>query len=61
MRRAARSACHQPCDADADLAYEVHQALLKAKQGNPELSSNHYWHLLQEIAFALFLTQFELA
>lgn len=43
----------------AELAFAVHQALLKAELANPALAQNCYWVTLRAETFDLFLAAFE--
>ena len=44
----------------ADLAFAVHQALLKAELGNPGLAQHADWQAHRSHAFDHFLAEFEL-
>lgn len=48
-----------PTDSDsADLAFEVHQALITAEVKNPRLAKNRKWRALRANVFADFLATF---
>ncbi len=42
----------------AELAFNVHAALLKAQSDEPELALNPYWRAMRAHAFSLFLSAF---
>ena len=43
----------------AELAFAVHQVLLKAERANPELARNPYWRAHRATASSVFLAEFE--
>lgn len=42
----------------AELAFNVHAALLKAQNDEPELALNPYWRAIRAHAFSIFLSAF---
>lgn len=43
----------------ADMAYEVHAALLKTERDNPALADNRLWGVLRKDAYGVFMRSFE--